>query len=448
LGIAERIGDLIDALERGEDFRIEDGEGFVFLRRLKQDFVNMANLLKDYGLALDKRRWLADNMFPLTINVVNREEAPGARVYVPRSATEQICVVYYGICPELENFVTITLWPGESASSKRTYQQIHSLVTSSDYESKVIAFSGNYGLALPNELHPKVDRSVEVKPRLAGVYDWEFAPYLKDFGDTITSHRSPLNFRMLFDSDSGQRKPVYCNLKTTTGTVLELRKEEAKFLIPSLREPDFSYVTRVSIDVFKTIRSNERNPSFHLLIKEKVESNITRYVIDARPSSSSDLVGSLVSYCIYLMFLAERRLRLFSYAEYKKLYELCARKAYRFYRGQMDNSTQLLTPEFVRAAYMPQATRLIKDGVYYVPAFLSRVPDEILELFDSRLAKMEQTLFDHRLVFDERGMRIDVSEFAAEFTKLRFHIAIRQMLFWSPKHRHVANYIQHVVLGK
>jgi hypothetical protein len=165
VSLADSIDEAYEILENGKEFDFNSiSEGRAFIGKLIHDFSTQNQLLTKHSLEQDKRGWLKNTPFPITIEILNRHETPGEEVHIRKGYTGFI-VVYYGLCPELENFVSITLWP-QSNTSRIAYKKIYTMVKNDIENKDVLKFNQNYGLQLPNSVRPYNDLLLDTIPRL------------------------------------------------------------------------------------------------------------------------------------------------------------------------------------------------------------------------------------------------------------------------------------------
>ncbi|HEC92622.1 MAG TPA: hypothetical protein ENI51_06500, partial [Candidatus Atribacteria bacterium] len=108
----------------------------------------ISSLLRDRKNILDifipeeigKKGGISGKGLPITVKILNRnDENPAAQKYV--GFDSRWLVIYFGISPELENFVSIVMWPSESRSSRECYRAILNLLQE---EKKSLKFIGSY----------------------------------------------------------------------------------------------------------------------------------------------------------------------------------------------------------------------------------------------------------------------------------------------------------------
>ena len=123
-------------MEREEFLRLIDsiykGNERIPWRKLnKQQAKFIGSLLKDRKKILElfsqdevgKKGGISGKNLPITVKILNKDdENPAVEKYV--GYDNRWLVIYFGISPELENFVSIDMWPSESESSKDCYRKI------------------------------------------------------------------------------------------------------------------------------------------------------------------------------------------------------------------------------------------------------------------------------------------------------------------------------------
>ena len=102
---------LIDGLLLDEDISLKGVmRGRNFLATLRRHRSELKKLLDKFKIEMDKKGLVSGNVLvPLTISILNRkDDIPGEQTYV---GVTSFRIHYYGISPELENFVVLILWP-------------------------------------------------------------------------------------------------------------------------------------------------------------------------------------------------------------------------------------------------------------------------------------------------------------------------------------------------
>src|SRR5918996_2237135 len=117
------VDKIYKSVENNEKFvipHLEEGSGFV--RRLAEDIKKCDNIVRSNFLDRNKIGWITNVPFPITVEVINRNPQilPGQHVHV-MMGHESFVIVYYGVCLELENFITVVLWPKVSKTSNQAF---------------------------------------------------------------------------------------------------------------------------------------------------------------------------------------------------------------------------------------------------------------------------------------------------------------------------------------
>jgi hypothetical protein len=441
--LSDRIDDVHESLRKGETPEVYKAEeGRVFLWKLILDYEKLRKLIEENDLLLDRRGWIAVDLFPITIEILNRELSPGSKVYVGHGRYK-ICVVYYGISPELENFVVTCLWPKDAGTSKLAYRKIYDIVKTDLDLRKVIRFVQDFGLEPPNLIHPFNDRRIEAIVKPKSVYEWQSVPYLTEIGNTLLSHKSPVNFQKIFIDSNNGRLSTYVNVKCSIGSFLEIRREEARILVPSLFSGNLAYQTRITPDVFSQIRTAPRFSLYHILIQESAEENITRTIFKIVPATPPDVVSTLLLFSMYQLFLGSRRLLVMSTEHFAKLFRLCVEKTFDFCHSR-DSGSQFWTPDTFFTGYLSPFFRKIGNNIFYVPHFLNALYDSMLEKFDDRLMQGKNSISDG-LLFGEGGAYLNKAVLGRKYQMLRFLIDAKRFSWWSSDHEFVYQALRHVL---
>jgi len=441
--LSDRIDDIHESLRKTHSPEIsDDEEGRFFLRKLVRDWTRLRAVIEENDLFLDRRGWIAVDLFPVTFEILNRHLSPGDKVYVGHGRYG-ICVVYYGISPELENFVVTCLWPEKSGTSKLAYRRIYDIVSKDSLSSRVIRFGQDFGLEPPNLIHPYNDRTIEAIEKPKSVYDWQYVPYLREIGNTLLSHKSPLNFQKIFLETKEGPLPVYVNVKSSIGFFREIRKDEANVLVPSLFWSDLGYRTRITPEVFSQLKNNFANTPYHFLIQERAEENIIPTIFRVSPAKSSEVASTLLLFTMYILFLGSRRLMILPWEQFIQLFKFCVKRALQFCR-ESDSGLQLWTPDTFFATYLSPFFRKIGQQLFYTPHFLSRWQDSILQVFDSRLAENRPTVSDGPL-FGSDGAWLNKAILGRQYQMLRFTIDAKRFIWWSGEHNILHQAIRNVL---
>lgn len=436
MSLADVIDSIYDAIDSGESIDFEKiEEGKFFVRRLMNDFRSFKDIIANCDLSFDGRGWLQNNPLPVTVEILNREETPGEEVHIMKGFKSTI-VVYYGICPELENFVSIILWP-LSNTSKVAYRHIYDLVTTDTERKRVVRFSKKYGLQLPNTIHPGNDNEIDTIEKPRHVYDWESVPYLKETADTILSHSSPLNFKKVYIDETRSLKS-YVNLKVIIGRIEALGKERIQVLVPSFYRSWLNYNAKL-LD-FRGKESLEVGSVYHFLIMEKLGENVEDVVVMASSASPADLLGHMLSMGLYNLRIRRQRLRLVTVSEYSRVFEKCMSVVNNFCRRDGLTGSHLWTPENIFHVYLSSYFRIIHDHIYFVPNNQFQMNDNILELFDELLSKNATSISERGgLIFDKKGMKIDLRPHAKVFQMVKLMTRLKFLLIWNENRQYLSH---------
>jgi hypothetical protein len=257
-------------------------------------------------------------------------------------------------------------------------------------------------------------------------------PYLREIGNTLLSHKSPLNFQKIFLENDQGFMPVYVNVKSSVGLLLEVRRDEARILVPSIFSNDLPYYVGLTPEVFSQIKSAPRYTPYHFLVQERAEGNIKPTIFKVVPATSSDVASTLLLFLMYILFLGSRRLMVLSWERFAHLLTFCVKRALQFCR-ETHSGLQLWTPDMFFASYVSSFFKKVGDELYYTPHFLSRLPDQILEVFDSRLVGNKNSVSDGPL-FARDGTWLNRAVLGRQYQMLRFLIDIKRFVWWSGAH--------------
>ena len=439
---------LVDEVYEGKSISVYGIKwGKRFITDLSRDLEIFGGIIQKYNLEIDKNGWIrGKDLFSLTIEIINREEAPGKEVYTKGGS--HVCVTYYGICPELENFVSIILWPETSETSRKTYQKIYDLIRGDEHRKKVLKFSEMYSLQPPNKIHPYRDTGIDTIPKPKAVYDWEYTPYLKEVGETILSHKSPIIFSKVFiEGNNGEIETKYINLKTTIGSIINRRRDEISIVIPYLNPKDKRFpVTELSFllrnSVLPKLDEIKNKSLINVLIAEETSGNIQRTLYDISLASFPDLVGHFLLFDLYNRHLQSERLYICSVEEYEKLFKDAAVKAERFcnrYKIPIEGY-QLCKKELILQFYLLPFFKQIGEKIYYSPSYLS--------FSEKDLILADKTLLDHKDYKPKWDIPEDIMDGYTsgpvryekvvkhiEYSKLKMSMASKKLLAWDEKYQ-------------
>jgi len=427
VSLADSIDEAYESLQNNEKFdfaRISEGRAFI--GKLISDFSIQNSLLIKYNLEQDKRGWLKNTPFPITIEILNRHETPGEEVHI-RKGYMGFIVVYYGICPELENFVSITLWP-QSNTSKIAYKKIYTMVKNDIENKDVMKFNQNYGLQLPNSVRPYNDLKLDTVPKPSHAYDWKLVPYLKEGGDSIKAHVSPLNFKKVY-LDQIRHITSYVDVKTIIGRIVSINDKFVEILIPTLFGEWLSYRAKVSMEITDLTKNFGVGSLNNFLIMRQSSDNVDTVIKDIYPAGPVDLIAHLLAYILYSFRINFNSLRLISLEEYERLYQRCVSLTMKFCRREQGQSSPMINSKMVFEGYLSPYFRIIDNYIYAIPCNQYYLSNKILKMYDDYLLTNTDFMGSGpRLIFDEDGMMIKPQTHRRIFKFIRFFNEFNRLL--------------------
>jgi hypothetical protein len=427
VSLADSIDEAYESLQNNEEFDFTSiDEGKAFIGKLIFDFSNQNRLLMKHSLEQDRRGWLKNTPFPITVEILNRHETPGEEVHI-RKGHMGFIVVYYGLCPELENFVSITLWP-QSNTSKIAYKKIYTMVKNDTENKDVLKFNQNYGLQLPNSVRPYNDLELDTIPKPSHAYDWKLVPYIKDGGDSIKAHVSPLNFKKVY-LDQIRHITSYVDVKTIIGRVVSINEKFVEILIPTLFGEWLSYRAKVSTEISELIKNFEVGSLNHFLIMRQSSDNVDTVIKDIYPADPVDLTAHLLSYILYSFRINFNSLRLTSLEEYERLYQRCLSLTMKFCRREQTHNLPMINSKTIFEGYLSPFFRIIDGQIYAIPCNQYHLSNKILKMYDEHLNTNTEFLGSgQRLVFDEDGMMVKPQIHRKIFKFIRFFNEYNKLL--------------------
>lgn len=341
---------------------------------------------------LGKKGGVSIDDLTFTVNILNKDETPALRKYV--GYDNRWLVIYFGISPELENFVSIVLWPSESNSSRLSYEKILDTIKN---EKSLLEFSGGH-IILPNEIHPQRFKKINITKRDELFYDWKHFPFIKDTGESLSRPKSPTYFKKIFLRDeSGCIYEDYIMFREIIGSIVDMRGDELKVKVPFLEERPYSYKFKIKkIDKVNIVKKLEL---YHFLLIERA-GNKDLEVFDIEPASQIDALAHLISYKLYEKFISStgqdkyrqyiniknnpmigellnidysKVLEITSIKEYNKLVSIYANLIYnRIYPiSQSDErlSLKIDLADYIFKTYLSPYFKNDNEKIYYVPQF-------------------------------------------------------------------------------
>jgi hypothetical protein len=393
-------------------------QGHQFILSLIYDKKNFERLKQgkifDNHINADKRGWLYSHNFPITLEILNKEKVPGRSVVIPSmGGSKADLLVYYALCPELENFISLIVWLN-SQSSKNAWDQILDLI-SQKTNSKVLQFSEKCGIELPNMIHPSGDRdSVLVEKTLyESVYDWKFCYYLFDDGKTIISHNSPINFRRVV-LDEWTKEESFIEIRSTIGRINSIANNSIDVTVPCL----FEIPKKRSWLILKKLdksRLEKNNLYFFQLFKKTGIENIEIFVREFEKARPVDIVGMFLSQSLYLLHLDSSRLKIMNKKQFEKLFNYYYNQVSKFCFTNKEEISSMDRLDWfgVHFGYADSFTQWIGDELYFLPPLLRRyishynpeIRVEIIKKFDESLHNQNSECFD-KIPFAKNGNRM------------------------------------------
>lgn len=385
----------ISKIYDGEKFDLNEvAEGKKFLIKLSDGLANTSQLISTKPFSKDDNGLIGEGLFSITIDIINKVEMPGADKYT-RGGTK-LCIVYYGICPELENFVTIVLWPEHSKSSNDTFLKIRDIILNDRNEEKVIKFSGNYRLLPPNEIHP-YRSTIDVCSKKKWMYDWQNAPYIKEIGNTVKIFKNPINYRKVFlNTITGDKFTKYINAKVSVGIIVEkgttyiklktplLSSNFGQYIILNEYTPNPYYTATLNHDI-DNINNIKIGDKVVFLTFETVYGKPNGTIMKIQNISSLELFSHVLSYILYNRYLAQKRLKILTENGYKALFKDCL-KLINNYCDMSDANAQLYNDSLIFNSYLSPFFKIINGYVYYVPSTMMDKSDKEIVSIDSILS--------------------------------------------------------------
>jgi len=264
----------------------------------------IASLLKDRKKILEifgqnmlgKKGGISGKGLPITIKILNRDENPALRKYV--GCDNRWIVVYFGVCPELENFISVVLWPDESDTSQKCYQTIYEILHE---ERKALKFEGAYYLIPPNEIHPQRVEKLEIKKDDEIFYNWQYFPFIKDVGETLSRPISAVNYRkVLLRDKEGQLVEEYVAIRVTVGSIIDMKGNEIKVKVPFLFNTPHAFT--FSLPYCNHMNLIEKGSLFYFLLIE-YGGEKTKKVFLMENADIIDALAHTVSFELYRRFI-------------------------------------------------------------------------------------------------------------------------------------------------
>lgn len=374
-------------------------EGHTYIRRLYYDKDNFDKLLKfkffKNNIDVDKNNRIINKPFSISLNILNKEKTPGKKVAIPHSGHQARLIIYHALCPELENFVLLTIWPDSKSST-----DIWNLILKTINDDVVLQLSEKCGLALPNIINPGNDRNACVYKNVNNfIYDWRYAYYILDDGLTIMSHNSPINFRYIM-LDEKIKNESWADIRTTIGKISSISSNSITITAPILVEWENSKKIELKIPKKLCDQISCNNLYFLQVYKITGQNNIESHVQRISSAKLEDIIITMLSHSLYLIFLGVSRLKLMNKKQFDELFELCYNKVLDYYFKEFQKvpidhdvckSQQL--------KHIMRYTKWINNYLYIIPPLLNNlIKNYDLELTEFVIVKYDESLYQNQQI--------------------------------------------------
>lgn len=275
-----------------------------FIKSLVSDLRDVKEIFKGDLL---KKGGVSGKDLPISIKIINKDdESPALEKFL--GFDSKWVVVYFGICPELENFVSITMWPSENNPKKTSnwlYKEIHDNLKK--YKT-TINLEGPYYLFPPNEIRPqRVNKITAIKDE-DKYYSWPHFPFLKDTGDTLEGPISAINYnRVLLRNEKQELYEDYVTLRVVVASVIDIRGNQVTVKMPFFKVKHHPFTFNININTHI-----EKDGLYYFLLMYKAGMRLP-HVYLYRKINKVGALAHTISWELYNQFLASS-----SGEEYKK----------------------------------------------------------------------------------------------------------------------------------
>lgn len=272
-----------------------------FIRSLIKDLHEVRNLFKN---DLGQKGGMNGKELPISIKIINKnDESPAQETFT--GFDNRWVVVYFGISPELENFVSIAMWPSQSESSRNLYKKIHDNLKE---HGKTINLEGSYYLYPPNEIRPQRVNNITAVKDEDKYYDWHHFPFLKDTGETLEAPISAINYnRVLLRNEKQELYEDYVTLRVVIASVIEMRGNQVKVKMPFFKRRPHAFTFNINNNT-----KLEKNNLYYFLVMYRA-GDVLPQVYLYRKINKLGALAHTISWELYNQFLATS-----SGEEYKK----------------------------------------------------------------------------------------------------------------------------------
>ena len=392
----EKLQSLLENVDQGHYFFkkwMGDRKNF---QKLKNNSAFNGHISDSVG-----RKWLENHCFPVTLEILNKVIAPGGEVSVHSfGGKKRDLLVYYALCPELENFVTLICWI-DTKSSEKAWVAISDLISNKD-DKRVLQFSNKCGILLPNRIHPSHDKNptLVTKEFYESLYDWRFAHYLFDDSKTIVSHNSPLNLRRMILNEWDKNESI-AEIRTTIGRLVKINRDSVDVSIPSIYGGPMTRNFKIDTNLKEKIKENSLY--YFQVFKIVGHNNMEIHIRNISDASSIDIVGMFLASSAYLLHLGNVRLNILDASKFEKLFKLYYDQAARFCNHNNDELDAMnhLDWKQIQFGFTNSFTRWIDSKLYVIPPLLNRflckfeteTQDAIIKQFDKSLISKANPCF-------------------------------------------------------
>jgi len=404
------VTEALDRLYAGKTFDptcLTSGLGF--LRTLMKDQVGLQELKQRFRDRLQftpKRDFLVGEGLPLSILILNKhDESPAVERWVGEATW---LVIYFGICPELENSVSIVMWPTSSQASQETYRNIVELI---DADYTWLRLEGKYHLELPNQIHPAWVSKIAISPKERKFFSWTLFPFLKEVRDTMSTFVSPVNYHKVLmrpTGSNGAYEGPYVNLRVVAGKFLRQRDKEIQVALPFVQD-ERPYLLRLSRHSPETIRLR-RDGIYHFLLIERPDRQL-REVYLAQETSTVGLVAHRVAALLYKEVLRTGQLRVATLQQLQRLYENSVENVAVVCRRDVESlhAEPMMQYDMVVDYHLSHFFRAIEDNYYYVPQLARGLTDyRFLKLNDAFINYRYQPTKMHEVLLENLYWKVQL----------------------------------------
>lgn len=400
----ERFLDVIDEIWDGKEESIpwkdlnESSRQLQFIQNLLEDRRTMFSFFDQNRLG--KKGGIFAKDFKINIKILNNKDvSPALKKYI--GFNDHWIVIYFGISPELENFVSIVLWPDQSQTSRGLYQAITNVINEEHKAIEILSPN----VQLPNEIHPQQMRQIDITEDSKLFFNWRYFPFIKDMGDTLSRPLSPITYRKVLLRDrTNHIFADYITIRMIIGSIIDKKGSEIKVKVPFLKDRPHSYIFKLDSNI--EVESFPNGEILNFLLLERAGEKIHE-VFEADKAEPVDALAHILAFELYQMFIMRvspgkyrgyinmirhpfiknvlsikemEEFRICSYDDYKKMVIDFKRLIYQKIFFQLEEqgmlSTKIDLADFIFKTYLSPYFKIdIDNNIYYLPLSLSRNPN-------------------------------------------------------------------------